>query len=410
MESHKLNTYVRRILKAIDANISIVGQAANQLNDLLNTLGSRLAAQAVGDVKADETLGLHHIQYAVKMLFPDDLKKKALEAIDTAKSKFDSASKTTRSKASRAGLFIPPASAKKFFTVPNRKSKHLSIALAAVLEYVVTEILTLAANYTRDNKKIRIKPRALMMVVAQDEDLKHLVSDVLNFSFSDAGEVPHIHQAQLPVAKPRKRRAKLEEGQKRRARPGTTAIREIRKLQKTDDLLIQKEPIRRLAKACAPEGVRFAKLAISAIHSYTEQFAIDVLKRAQKDALHAKRVRVSVEDIHKAEECDKAEYTLKASLIDELGVNLKKGGLVRLARRAGVKTMTSDAIDALRILLVSEVWVLIQRADTRRVMKKRATIDLMDVEKAEEFRGMIVSIGVETKKKKKKASPKAEAE
>ena len=78
-----------------------------------------------------------------------------------------------------------------------------------------------------------------------------------------------------------------------RWKPGTVALRQVKKLQKSTELLIAKAPFARLVRECAEAhkaGLLWQSAALSAIQEATEAFVVSLLGDANLTALHANRV------------------------------------------------------------------------------------------------------------------------
>lgn len=90
---------------------------------------------------------------------------------------------------------------------------------------------------------------------------------------------------------------------KRRFRPGTVALREIRKYQKSTDLLISKAPFIRLVRSIALDidnQKRFQSTALDALQEASEAFLVDLLQDANLCTIHSKRITLMPKDIRLA--------------------------------------------------------------------------------------------------------------
>uniref|UniRef100_A0A3P9ADI6 Macro domain-containing protein n=2 Tax=Esox lucius TaxID=8010 RepID=A0A3P9ADI6_ESOLU len=117
--------------------------------------------------------------------------------------------KTTKtSRSTKAGVIFPVGRMLRYIKkgLPKyRIGVGAPVYMAAVLEYLTAEILELAGNAARDNKKGRVTPRHILLAIANDEELNQLLKGV---TIAAGGVLPNIHPELL--AKKRGSKAKLE--------------------------------------------------------------------------------------------------------------------------------------------------------------------------------------------------------
>lgn len=91
---------------------------------------------------------------------------------------------------------------------------------------------------------------------------------------------------------------------KHRFRPGTVALREIRRYQKSTDLVIPKLPFQRLVRELAGDAMnrdlRFSRVALEALQEAAEAYAVEMFQESQICALHNKRTTVHQKDMRLA--------------------------------------------------------------------------------------------------------------
>lgn len=117
--------------------------------------------------------------------------------------------KTTKtSRSAKAGVIFPVGRMLRYIKRGHPKYRigvGAPVYMAAVLEYLTAEILELAGNAARDNKKGRVTPRHILLAIANDEELNQLLKGV---TIASGGVLPNIHPELL--AKKRGSKGKLE--------------------------------------------------------------------------------------------------------------------------------------------------------------------------------------------------------
>ena len=106
--------------------------------------------------------------------------------------------KKATSRSAKAGLQFPVGRVHRHIKLgryATRIGAGAPVYLAAVLEYMAAEVLELAGNAARDNKKSRIIPRHITLAVRNDEELNKFLGGV---TVAAGGVLPNIHSVLLP--------------------------------------------------------------------------------------------------------------------------------------------------------------------------------------------------------------------
>ena len=118
--------------------------------------------------------------------------------------------KKSQTKSSKAGLQFPVGRIGRYLKkgkFATRVGAGAPVYLAAILEYLTAEILELAGNAARDNKKTRIIPRHIQLAVRNDEELNKLFGGV---TIAQGGVLPNIHSVLIPKGSKKEGEEKAE--------------------------------------------------------------------------------------------------------------------------------------------------------------------------------------------------------
>ncbi|KAJ1836408.1 hypothetical protein LPJ63_000332 [Coemansia sp. RSA 2711] len=122
-------------------------------------------------------------------------------AASGGKYKAGTSQKRVQSRSSKAGLQFPVGRVHRYLKretlSTTRVGAKAAVYTAAVLEYLVAEVLELAGNAARDLKSKRISPRHLQLAIRGDDELDMLVKATI----AGGGVIPHIHKQLLEKGK-----------------------------------------------------------------------------------------------------------------------------------------------------------------------------------------------------------------
>ena len=149
------------------------------------------------ETKAGITLNMRAQTLTIRIIFVRDSCKK-LSTIMSGRGKGGKVKGKSKSRSNRAGLQFPVGRIHRLLRKGNyaeRVGAGAPVYLAAVMEYLAAEVLELAGNAARDNKKTRIIPRHLQLAIRNDEELNKLLSGV---TIAQGGVLPNIQAVLLP--------------------------------------------------------------------------------------------------------------------------------------------------------------------------------------------------------------------
>lgn len=115
------------------------------------------------------------------------------------------------------------------------------------------------------------------------------------------GKAPRKHIGQKTARKTAAKSGGMKKPH--RYRPGTVALREIRRYQKSTELLIRKLPFQRLVREIASEyknDLRFQSSAVLALQEAAESYMVGLFEDTNLCAIHAKRVTIMPKDMQLA--------------------------------------------------------------------------------------------------------------
>lgn len=305
-KSRFFENYISKLLKNISTDSGITSNAKQQLNNAICIITSSLSERMLYLVQnmKKKTLSDKEVCVITKLFLPKDLSEISIKRAEEAVQNFSEQDMKHSSRQNKAGIFFPPSVVEKFMRnfgyYKIMLTSSAPIFFATVLECITEDILVLAVKSSREHNRVRITIRDLELSVKKDNELSQLL-DRLRITFIGGGVLPYVHSALTAKKKRKKKKKPTGHKPKKHYLPGTVAIREIRKLQKTSNCLtLAKLPFERLIRSIVEEhqtDMKISKNVFIIIQYYIEQFLINFLKDANAVAVHSGRVKLIPSDI-----------------------------------------------------------------------------------------------------------------
>lgn len=292
--------YISKVLKQICENCGITFNAKQQLNSFIC-----IFCKYISNISTEltifgkrKTISEKEIKNALKIILTGELLKNSLSEGDKSVDNF----KNTLEKGSRqnkANIIFPPSIVEKFLrNFGNTKVMVTSAApifFAAVLEYLCYEILDLSSIYCKDDKRARITVRDMEISIRNDYELNNLFIK-LNISFLGGGVIPFIHSSML------KKSTKSRVGKNHKFKSGTVAIRDIKKEQKSECLILSKSYFERIVRNIfkeykTEENFKIKKDVFIILQHFIEQYIVKLFYNSNFLTIHSGRVKLISSDI-----------------------------------------------------------------------------------------------------------------
>lgn len=300
--------YILKVLKNISSRHGITLNAKEQLNSALCTITDIIAKKSYSlcSIAEKKTIGMKEVENAFFLLSSGALRKKGIEAGNKAVENFEKFDeKTTHtSRQTKAGIVFPPSLLERFLRIHSEVmiAGTAPVFLASVIEYILREILIKAATGVLTH--VRLTIRDIELAIRTDTELDRLFR-LASIKFLGGGVVPEIEKALL-VKKPRKPKKKqtsiFPDRKSHRFRPGTVSLREIKKFQKNSErLILPRTFIEKLVRDMLTElgwtAGMISKDTFTVLQYYIEGYIVDFLVKANKLAIHSKRIKVLTTDL-----------------------------------------------------------------------------------------------------------------
>jgi histone H2A len=212
----QFDIYIRKVGKQIHPGSQMSSDFLNQINRIIVRLGEQIAEKAfqLTEKENTKTIDSRTVLNATRLILLNELSKYAVSQGIKAVTKYSDKNngkgnrKKKVSKSAKAGLQFSVSRCRQFFKKYNKRiAKYSDVYLAAVLEYITTELTELSGNVARDNRRSTMKIRDLYIAIQAEYDLNDMMHR-LNMGITGGGNVVHVNDAVIQAYEKSKKKNK----------------------------------------------------------------------------------------------------------------------------------------------------------------------------------------------------------
>jgi histone H3/H4 len=277
--------------------------AKQQLNSALCHICRHIAnlVEKLAVSTEKRTISMKELEGILAITCEDPLLTKIITSSHNAVQTYDE-SENSNSRQEKAGIVFPPSIVEKFLRNFGYRDIHISditpVYFAAFIQTICEEIVSKSGLITIQDGRKRITIRDLELTIRRSKSLNTFFRNCKLY-FVGGGIIPYIHESLM--IRPKRPRTQ-KEPKKRRFRPGTVSLREIKKYQQSSNcLFFQKLPFERLVrKIISQKCCLIPKISVKVfilMQYYIEQFLTDILFDANMVAIHGNHVKIAASDI-----------------------------------------------------------------------------------------------------------------
>lgn len=389
---------IKKVCKSVAPEFSISKNALHTFNTIVLSTAQTLSKESKElYLKAKKsTLSSRDVQSAVRLVFPPEMTTRAVSYATIAVTKFTSsavgkkaAATDRKRKEVKANLLFSVSKVLSLLKVDNKRvSKSAPVYMAAALEYLCTFIVKTAMAIATEAGKKTFKNSHILSAINDNAELKSIISKqsiVLTAGIA------------LEKKAPKKKREEGAEGKKRRFHPGTVAARNVKRLQKTDGLLLQKAPFKAFVKSLFTEKhikvnkVHLAKTVCENLQAVVEAHMVELLKMANALAEHADKKTVGARDFNLVYKMThKGDLALPEKIAHSAG--MCNNSIGRLAARGGIVRKSAKIYDAVNVAIWFMGYQAIRMALNHTQHRRAMTITTDDLSAGLKDLGIVVNI------------------